>query len=126
MRAAAIPVLAALAGPAAGETWVCTTDVACTTGGGCEDGQGLALRLLLLPGGWAEMVVNAGDPAETRHALRPLPAQGAGKSFMTQALGGTLGFVTLYPDGTLAATAHEAGPPVWASAGTGTCRAEGA
>lgn len=106
------------AAPAAAETWACTLTQRCATGYECravEDGRA---TIVIAPDG-ATAAITVDDETET---FRKIAEATVGRTYMVELEGSTVGFMTLYGDGTLAMSAHEIDEgDISAFAAEGTC-----
>ena len=115
---AACQVLAGAA-MAGGDMWDCTIASRCVSGESCFD-IATPAKLTLSVATDGKSVASA-SPGETLK-MRLIDAQTGSRTFFQRVGSGTIGFMTLYSDGTLLLSSHDAsGGDVAATASQGTC-----
>ena len=111
---------AALAGD---EIWTCSVSSRCVSGESCFDLATPAIFALTVAADGKSATFDANGERAT---MRLIDAQRQSRSFFQRVGPGTIGFMTLYSDGTLTLSSHDAsGGDVAATASQGKCtRAE--
>ena len=107
------------ASPAMAESLTCDVVQICETGGACEDGHGMKVRLDLEKGDEAGAIVfEPGGEYQRAIPMRRVADVPEGQSFIAEAPHANVFFLTLYTDGVLMMSVHE---PDSASAARGKC-----
>ncbi|NGM46653.1 hypothetical protein G5B31_14020 [Rhodobacter sp. SGA-6-6] len=120
MRTGLAALLLAAPAPLAAESLDCLMQHHCMTGDGCADlAEAAAMRLELA----ADRASGRLGVGEVQMELRLLARHERGDTFLAEAPGGgSIGVLTLAPDGRFLTSSHEFGmEPILVTAGTGTC-----
>ena len=115
---AACQVLAGAA-MAGGDVWHCTIASRCVTGESCFD-MATPAKLTLSVAADGKTVAFASPGEQLK--MRLIDTQSRSRTFFQRVDLGTIGFMTLYSDGTLMLSSHDAsGGDIAATASPGTC-----